>query len=584
MNQRVLMLIVIVAIVAGGGVYAYRHLVPPPDADQGPEYATEPVRRGDIDVGVEASGPLDPAEGGGIQAPGGWGPSGPLPGPSSYIITEVLVKEGDIVKTGQVLMRLSASELQDQIADKRDKLEADRSSLAGMMGVSVDQLDQIDPSKGITLRAPIDGRVTGLTVREGQDLKQGQIVARVVDDSHYQMLAKLVPLEMTQVEVGKKVLLKFDQFDGFSEAVVTDINPDPVPEDSSALEDVLGTSEGQAQGYQFVYYVTLEGENRGLIRPGMRAQVGVPTTVAPPVAQAGGSQMPSLEGVTFFRYYAKVESYVREEQILCGADAIATKVYVHEMQRVKAGDPLVSLSGEDAQRSILALMEQVRQEEAELRQLLSQLDSLDVRATMDGIVASIQAKPGMTLQPGQWVGNIFNTTNMRMWVQVDDIDVLLVKQGAPVEVTVDAVPGKVFKGKVEYVGMMGKDESGVTRFQVTISVEGGPEMRPGMQATAHIKAGSAQNVLLVPLEAIFEEDGQAKVEVLLPDGLTKVVPVELGLMNDRVAEVKSGLGEGDLVITGSTADLLPSQTIESEGLLPGGQPGSGSNSGGTGPN
>jgi hypothetical protein len=46
--------------------------------------------------------------------------------------------------------------------------------------------------------------------------------------------------------------------------------------------------------------------------------------------------------------------------------------------------------------------------------------------------------------------------------------------------------------------------------------------------------------------------------------------VELGLMNDRFAEVKSGLAEGDLVITGSTADLLPSQTIKSDSLLPGG--------------
>jgi hypothetical protein len=46
-----------------------------------------------------------------------------------------------------------------------------------------------------------------------------------------------------------------------------------------------------------------------------------------------------------------------------------------------------------------------------------------------------------------------------------------------------------------------------------------------------------------------------------------------------VAEVKSGLEEGDLVITGSTADLLPSQTIEGENLLPGGS-GSGSGSGG----
>ncbi len=102
-----------------------------------------------------------------------------------------------------------------------------------------------------------------------------------------------------------------------------------------------------------------------------------------------------------------------------------------------------------------------------------------------------------------------------------------------------------------------------------------------MQAKAFIKAGSAKNILLVPLEAIFQEDGKNKVEVLQPDGTPKVVAVELGLMNDKVAEVKKGLVLGQKVITGSSADLLPSQKIQSDNLLPGkqGEEGSENNQG-----
>ncbi len=587
MNQRVLALIVIVAVVFGGGFYAYRRLVPSADENKGPVYATEPVVKGDITVGVDANGTLDPSEGGGIMAPGGYGPSGPIPGPSSYVVQEVLCKEGEHVTPGQVLVRLSASQLLADIKAKRQKYESDLQTLARMLGVTPDKLDTIDPARGITLRAPIDGRVTGFAVREGQSLKQGEIVARVVNDSRFRMLAKLVPLEIGQVSAGAHVVLRFDQFEGFTEGEVVDVNPDPVPEDIATLNDLLGPSSGgsQQQGFQFVYYVTVEGPNAGLVRPGMLAQVGVRKLTYQ--TNPAGQQIP-VETVSFFRYRGKVESYTKEEQVLSGADAIATKVWVHEMQRVREGDALVTLAGDDAQETVLVMLEQVRQEERELRDLEAQIEGLDIKATMGGIVANIQAKPGTTVQPGQWFGSIFNTANMRMWVQVDDIDVLLVKTGAPVRVTVDAVPGKVFNGTVEYVGMMGKDESGVTQFQVTINVEGGPELRPGMQANAHIEGGSAQSVLLVPLEAIFEEDGQAKVEVLLPKGVTKVVPVELGLMNDRVAEVKGGLAEGDLVITGSTADLLPSQTIQGENILPGGNgggtgSGSGSGSGSGGP-
>jgi len=157
-----------------------------------------------------------------------------------------------------------------------------------------------------------------------------------------------------------------------------------------------------------------------------------------------------------------------------------------------------------------------------------------------------------------------------MWVQVDDVDVLYVKQGSPVKVTVEAVPGEVFEGEVTHVSTMGEDVKGIPRFGVNIEVKGGPQLRPGMQAQAFIDAGSAENVLLVPVEAIFEEDGKPMVEVLNPDGTIKVVPLTLGLMNDRYAEVKSGLEEGELIVTGSTADLLPSQKIQSPGggILP----------------
>lgn len=564
MNQRVLMIVFIVAVVLGGGYYAFQQLVSPPAEEAaGPVYATSPVVRGDISVGVEATGPLNPAQEGGIMVPGGFMPSGP---PPSYVVQEVLAKEGDEVRAGQLLVKLSGSEMETQIETKEKKLRTDRKTLATLLGVPPDQVEGVEPGRGLTLRAPIDGRVVGLGVKEGQDLKQGQIVARVVDDSRFRLTARLTPGEIGRVGLGQRLFLRFDQFDNLVEVRAIEINPDPVPMAGSDLADSLPAfRSGDQPVYQFVYQVTLEGTNTGLIRPDMLAQVGAP---------AG-------DNVWFFRYYAKVEGYANEEQVLSGTDAIATRVHVHEMKRVRAGDALISLAGADARQMIEEKQGDIRELELELQQLRVRLNDLDVRAPIDGIVARIEARPGTTVHAGQWFGHIFNTSDMQMWVEVDDVDVLMVRQGVPVRVTVDALPGKTFDGKVEFVGTMGKDEKGITRYQVTIRVKGGPDLRPGMQAKAQIDAGSAKGVLLIPVEAVFEEDGQPRVEVLLPNGTAKVVPVELGLMNDRVAEVKSGLKEGELVITGSTADLLPSQRIKSNNLLPGGREGTdGQNSAG----
>ena len=188
---------------------------------------------------------------------------------------------------------------------------------------------------------------------------------------------------------------------------------------------------------------------------------------------------------------------------------------------------------------------------------------------MEGVIANWDTQLGAQISPGEWMGYVFNTGDMGMWVEVDDVDVLMIKQGSPVKVTVEALPSEVFEGEVMHVATMGKDMKGITQFAVDIRVKGGPNLRPGMQAQAYIDAGSAENVLLVPLEAIFEEDGVQKVEILNPDGSTKAVTVKLGLMNDREAEVKSGLSEGELVITGSSADLLPSQHIGTkESIIP----------------
>jgi HlyD family secretion protein len=563
MVTRITMIVVILVLVLGGGFFAYQQLVPPPDeAAQGPIYSTQEVTRGDIDVGVEAIGPLNPSWGGGIQVSGNYRDTS---GISSYIIDEVLVKPGDFVKQGQVLVRLLAPDLDIQLENALEALEAEEKSLASMMGISVNEINQIDPGKGIILRAPIDGRVMDLDKKEGEEVLQGQIVARIVDDSRFQLIAKLTPSEFNMLTKDQAAVLNFsDFFSEFIPAEIVDINPNPVPESSRDLMSDQAPN-AQEESYEFVYWVTLEGENPGLVRPGMRASIGLVK------AEDVKNKNYNLNTIRWLRYTSVVDKYASEERVLSQAESIITEIFVHKMETVKAGDPIASLAGQDVRDTIEEKLANIRNKRVDLQELRAKSGLLEVRAPMDGIVADLNRQQGGTVQPGEWLGSIFQASDMRIWTQVDDVDILLVKQGAPVDVTVDALPGAVFKGEVEQVDVMGQDEKGVARFGVTIKVAGGPELKPGMQAKAYIKAGSAKNVLLVPLEAVFQEDGQNKVEVLEADGTPKVVAVELGLMNDRVAEVKSGLSEGQKVITGSTADLLPSQKIQSDNLLPSGQ-------------
>lgn len=547
MTKRLLMILIVIAIVAGGGYYAFKQLMPEKSEEaQGPIYSTFETKKSDISAGVEISGQLNASRSGGIRVPGDMYSGQTV----QYVIEEFLVDEGDEITQGQVVVRLLANEIHNKLDDIREQIDSQKKQLSQLTGLPISEVDYINPSQGLKITAPISGRIMNLDAKEGKKISQGYIVASIVDNSKFKVSAKLTPSEFGMVSEGQTVALSFPYFDGAIEGTITELNSSAVPDNSE--EGKFGTN--------FVYMATIEANNPGLIQANMEVKVGL---------SRGDNQ--SVASIHYFMYPGIVEGFVNEEKLVAPVEAVATQVHVKGMQEVKKGDVIVTMAGADVRDMIQEKVEKIRELNNEMRDYYSKLDQLEIRSPMDGIVGGIWRQQGETVRGGEWLGDVYNTSDMRIWAEIDDIDVLQVKQEAPVTITVDALPGEKFQGKVVRISTMGKDRNGLTRFQVEIEVIGGPQLRPGMQARAYVDAGSAQGVLIVPLEAIFEEDGVSKVEILGDDGIPRVEAIKLGLMNDKYAEVVEGLKEGDKVITGSTADLLPSQHIKSnDPILPSG--------------
>ena len=539
MVQRIIIILLILVIVLGGGMYAYKELMPAVEQEAtGPVYSTKAVVIGNISVGVETTGSLEPSQQGGLRIPGGYKGGGDA---AQYTLAEFFVKEGDSVKAGQLVAKLDSPGLETSLATKQEELDSKSQQLAELCQIPVNQINSINPSRGITIMAPIDGNITDLDVAEGTELKLGHIIGRVVDNSKYKMEFKLFIAEFAKIKAGQKVELDFPYFDSNAEGTITYINPNATPYKSG---------DGFAEGY--AHDATLEGKNQGLIQRDMEATVGIKDE----------------NGYFYFTNKAKVTGFAEDEKIVNTIAAVVTKVHVDNMDSVKKGDPIVTMAGSDIQELVQGKLDEIRELRNELQELTSLRSNMDVTAPMDGIVAGIYRQVGESIGPGEWFGSLYTVSDMSMWSMVDDLDIVNIRQNAPVKVTIDAAPGKTFKGEVTYVSTMAESMDGKTsKFRVGIKVEGDGDLKPGMQAKAYIDAGSAENVLLVPIEAVFEESGKMQVEVLKADGTTSVATVTLGLMNDKLAEVKEGLNEGDLAITGSTSDLLPSQHIKSEGGL-----------------
>ncbi len=186
-KSKVFLTVILVIVVVGGGYLAIRQLMPTNGKNDGPIYSTYEVKRGDLTVGVEATGSLNPGYGGSIQVPRNTSSSGTA---NSYIIDKLLAKEGDEVTAGQPIIQLNQPSLKGQLETAREQLASERKSLASLLGVDESEVDNIDPDRGIIMTAPISGRVMDLELKSGAEVKSGQIIATIVDDSRFERTAK----------------------------------------------------------------------------------------------------------------------------------------------------------------------------------------------------------------------------------------------------------------------------------------------------------------------------------------------------------------------------------------------------------
>lgn len=216
-------------------------------------------------------------------------------------------------------------------------------------------------------------------------------------------------------------------------------------------------------------------------------------------------------------------------------------------------------------------------------------------APFDGIVTNLPVREGETAVVG--IQNAEGSTLMTLGdmstvtaeVKVDETDIPGVTVGQSADVTVDALPGKIFKGHVTEVGNQALLRStGVSTSQSTTGTEEAkdfkvvvtldnpsPELRPGLSATARITTAHKDNVIAIPLQSLVMEvpdtgkHNARKMNASFSNGpkpqpvqgvfvLRKegrklraiFVPVQTGITGASDIEVTSGVKPGDEIIVG----------------------------------
>lgn len=192
----------------------------------------------------------------------------------------------------------------------------------------------------------------------------------------------------------------------------------------------------------------------------------------------------------------------------------------------------------------------------EARQTLqAALRKATLTSPIDGVVTTVTVASGFDAPAGAAIEVASN--DLTVTTNVVESDLADIKIGQPAAVTVDAV-GSTIEGTVTDISPVATDSSsGVVQYPVTVALKNVPSpARPGMSADVAITIASAQNVVTVPASALQGTDGDYAVMTLGTDGTPQRVPVQVGLITNASAEIKSGLDAGTPVVIGTTADLV----------------------------
>lgn len=254
----------------------------------------------------------------------------------------------------------------------------------------------------------------------------------------------------------------------------------------------------------------------------------------------------------------------------------------------------------------------VTSSQSQLKQFAESLRKTTVEAPMNGVITQLISQLGeKVVGTSQFSGTEMMTVSdlsvMNAEVEVDENDVVNISLGDTARVTIDAFPGRTFKGvvveiansaKLKGVGSQDQSTNFAVKIRLTDFTEG--ELRPGMSCTSKIETETKVDVMTVPIMAVTrratmggakveekkddeaaevseiakkeqkkQEDSSPLIVFVVENGRAKIIPVKTGISDNSYVEITEGLKGGEEIIKGNYAavskDLKDKSLIRVEG-------------------
>lgn len=254
---------------------------------------------------------------------------------------------------------------------------------------------------------------------------------------------------------------------------------------------------------------------------------------------------------------------VKKGDVLARLDDIQERAMLAELearlQRLKADADRIERLVErniTARSTLEEKLTQVDEQEARVLAQRDRIADLALKSPVDGIVLRRDGEVGEIAGTSQndtllWVGQ---PRPLRVVAEINEDDIIRVKPGQKVLLRHEGQVDQPMPASVERVTPKGDPDT--KTFRAYLALPDDTPLRIGMSVEANIVVQEVKNALLVPAEAV--KDGKV---IRVVDGRAALTPVEVGIRGSGQVEIKSGLAEGDVLVSPFNPGLKPDATL-----------------------
>ena len=509
---------------------------------------TSEVTRGSVDVRVTGSGTVQPIE------------SYTLSPLVEGTILQCDYDQGQEVPEGALLYRFEDTDAQSKMKSAENSLRSAQRDLASydetiaenfknIETVRKDRQKRVDELREriakLTVKAPVSGVVEGLTAQVGKNA--GSSLGYIQNYDDISVTVSFNGSQIRSISEGDRVTV------GIA-SLMNNVGGRVVRKYSAPHSGATGT---------VMYNVKVQLDSGLNIAAGTVVSITVHT-------RNGDIECPTVGTVT----------YAEPENIEALEMGEVETLYVENGDTVRAGQTLAVLRNKDLDEQLDNALEALRKDvqdaqkqynesvtrresyveavenaESNLEVVRKEAENYTILSPVSGVILEKHYKTGDTFgrdNSDRTLMIVADMSAMVFTINVDELDISNISEGQSVTVTADALPGEMFTGTVTSVSRIGQSEYGVTGYPVEITIDDIGNLMSGMNVTAEINVGYAEDVIVAPASAIFMMGDMYYATVVTPgeaegEEIETQVQVEVGLHNTDYYEIKSGLNEGDIL-------------------------------------